>query len=130
MMHIELVGCKLNLNNTIIDLFCYYCPPNATLEAFKFSLNCFESVRISDICLIFGDFNHPSIDWSKPFDCKLPKAQAFSELCIDLGLVQVNNYPTRINNILDLVLTNDPLIISSLNVGAPFSTSESQQFTS
>ena len=121
---LELVGCTLKCNKVPTYMFCYYCPPNVTFDVFKHSLDYFKSLCLSKSCVIFGDFNLPSINWLAPYDCKEPKLRVFIEFCSDVGLDQMNMYPTRYNNLLDLVLTNDQLLISSLSVGVPFSTSD------
>ena len=41
-----------------------------------------------------------------------------------MGLVQCVEEPTRGDNILDLALVNDPLLIASYNVTAPFGSSD------
>jgi hypothetical protein len=52
-----------------------------------------------------------------------PKCIEFLKFYSNHGLTQVVRSPTRGNKFLDLILTNDPLIVSSLSVGEPFSTS-------
>ena len=48
----------------------------------------------------------------------------FLDATIDLGFSQYVAEPTRGENILDIVLCNDPLLISEVNVGPPFSISD------
>ena len=62
-------------------------------------------------------------------DCTEPKSREFLKFCSDNGCVQLVNNPTRLNNFLDLVLTNDPLIVSSVMVDVPFSTSDHNSIT-
>ena len=52
------------------------------------------------------------------------KSSLLLDLCQANLLCQLVTEPTRDNNILDLVLTNDPQLVSSLNVLEQFSTSD------
>ena len=69
--------------------------------------------------IVAGDFNYPDIDWQR----KTTQAQSttrrlhdeFIELVDDFTLTHVNS-PTRLNRILDLVLTNAPGNCSSCTV--------------
>ena len=70
--------------------------------------------------IVAGDFNYPDIDWQR----KTTQAQSttrrlhdeFIELVDDFTLTQHVNSPTRLNRILDLVLTNAPGNCSSCTV--------------
>jgi len=73
---------------------------------------------------VFRDFNLPSIDWSGVPDSCYPKPKKFLTIFSDNGCVQLIDSPTRGKAFLDLVLTNDPLIISNVTVSAPFYTSD------
>jgi hypothetical protein len=70
--------------------------------------------------IITGDINLPEIDWSlytaPNDDVHLP----FLERMINNGFSQLVTEPTRQENTLDLVLCNDPLLISDCRVGVPF----------
>jgi len=48
----------------------------------------------------------------------------FLEFCIQFGLYQFVDSPTRENHILDLVLSSDHNIMSDLHISNPFSTSD------
>jgi len=64
-----------------------------------------------------GDFNYPGIDWSslKADDT----GQKFLKLVLDCFLEQQVQEPTRFNNILDLVLTNDVKVNGEVQIVAP-----------
>ena len=79
--------------------------------------------------LVLGDFNLPSIDWNKHIDPSDPKSKEILTFCSDHGCVQLITSPTCQGNFLDLVLTNDPMIVSSVMVGMPFSTSDHDSIT-
>ena len=123
----ELVGCSLHVGNSCLTLLCFYCAPNVDrvnftkcLDGFKLLLK--KSNRSA--VLIFGDFNLPNISWSSPQTGTSSQESEFVLFCQELGLHQVNTHPTRENSILDLVLTDDPLLIANLTVQPSFGTSD------
>jgi len=121
----EIAACRIVMDYLTINLCCIYCPPNMSLESFKLSLKRLASVCLpSEACLEFGDFNIPSMNWSGDPDSNYPKPKEFLKFCMDNGCVQLIDFPTRGNAFLDLVLTNDPLIVSNVTVSAPFFTSD------
>jgi Reverse transcriptase (RNA-dependent DNA polymerase)/Endonuclease-reverse transcriptase len=126
----ELVACRIVMGSFSLNVCCLYCPPNLSPELFKLTLDALASVCVmSETCLVFGDFNLPSLEWNKHMDPSQPKPKEFLKFCSDQGYMQLINSPTRGSNFLDLVLTNDPLIISSVVVSAPFSTSDHDSIT-
>ena len=73
---------------------------------------------------IVGDFNCPDIDWNW---CRTPSnaiSQRLYNFIMADGFVQFVDKPTHGNNILDLVLTNEPSWLESINVESPFSSSD------
>jgi hypothetical protein len=70
---------------------------------------------------ITGDFNFPELTWN----CDLtsqnvsPSSTEFRDLAYDFFLEQVNPYPTRLNNILDLILTNSPECVIDVSCISP-----------
>ena len=105
-------------------LYCFYSPPNITFELFLLSLACFKTVSNFKSSIIFCDFNLPEIDWNDVSVFYSARARALLDLCDDLGWSQVNCSPTRGTNVLDLVFTNDPLLVSSISTGMPFGSSD------
>ena len=74
--------------------------------------------------IILGDFNCPDIDW-QTLSCSTDLCHTlFYDFVVDNGFSQCITMPTRQCNILDLVLVNDPFIISRTDITAPFSTSD------
>jgi hypothetical protein len=64
-----------------------------------------------------GDFNFPDLTWNLNDiqDCTPPPyAIEFQELMYDFFLQQVNFFPTRFINIMDLILTNIPECVIDL----------------
>jgi hypothetical protein len=66
--------------------------------------------------LIVGDFNFPSIDWATPSSTGGPLPREFLYACLDNDLYQNVTEPTRGNNILDLVFSNEPHLVQKLEV--------------
>ena len=70
--------------------------------------------------IIGGDFNLPSMDW--PNMCLKPKASYvnshnnFLEVLEDLSLHQLVLEPTRLGNVLDLIITNVPDLVPRVEV--------------
>ena len=64
--------------------------------------------------LIMGDFNFPHIDWVS-IDCD-KDSESFLDLVQDCFLTQHVHVPTRLTNILDLVLTSEPGMIEEVQV--------------
>jgi len=126
---VELVGCSIIIDKLNLYVFCFYCAPKISSEEFSISLEALRSLLlISKDHLIFGDFNLPSIDWRSDWDNPVfpnePRPQAFQLFCLDMGLIQINHYPTRKDAVLDLILVNDPMIVSELNWGVPLGRSD------
>ena len=71
--------------------------------------------------VMFGDFNLPLIQWSNfTFPNTMPY-NTFAECINENSLTQHVNFPTRGSNILDLVFTADPLLVSQVTSQDHFS---------
>ena len=76
--------------------------------------------RTNNIVLAGGDFNFPGWDWKKK--CLKPKTPyprlhyKFGEILDDNGITQIVEEPTRLDNTLDLILTNRPNQINRTQV--------------
>ena len=107
---LELVTVELTTNSrTKLCICCCYRPPNSDRN----SLNLFDSyLAILSTCydniVIYGDFNLPKIIWYSPDQTTGSDELQFTELLNDYFLSQVNNQPTRGENILDLIITSAP----------------------
>ena len=106
----------LRLKNPDLILVNIYRPPNASCEDFNDILNevrkCTNKLPapLSNI-IIAGDFNFPNTEWdSITISCN--QAAKLKDLTDSLFLRQYVMSPTRNQNILDLVFSNDELIAS------------------
>lgn len=129
--HLEL--CVIDVQPVNIRLFALYRPPgsNRSPGLLQYTIDicdCISSLLPNNqSSIICGDFNFPDIDWHADNCLRLDNSSStgvFLSLCIKFGLSQLVNYPTRNDNILDLILTNDPNSISNIQVSDPFCLSD------
>ena len=98
----------------------FYRPPNSNLDHLK---ELKKSLRVRhasqfnlDQIIICGDFNLPDIDWSTSIASSSESLHNyFTKFVKDNYLWQLVHFPTRNNNILDLILTNIPDKIHNLH---------------
>jgi hypothetical protein len=136
--HLELCTIDILLTdaNVKLRLFVCYRPPSSNYDVCALQYvtdlcDCIDKLfPVNSPALICGDFNLPMIDWSLD-NCSLCSDSTCSGIFLDFyynhGLCQCVTTPTRYNNVLDLIFTND--INCVLNVGSiePFSTSDHNQ---
>ena len=105
------VSIKLQAARTLY--VCSFYRPNCQDETSSVALrDALNRIPSHSNIIVAGDFNYPDIDWQR----KTMQAQSttrrlhdeFIELVDDFTLTQHVNSPTRLNRILDLVLTNAP----------------------
>ena len=95
----------------------FYRPPNSDLAYIKESKKSMllASKAKFDQLVVCGDFNLPHIDWATGTATTSNDIHNhFTKIVRDNYLWQLVTFPTRINNILDLILTNVPDKIASL----------------
>ena len=109
----ELVCVKLLVESSKPVIICrYYRPPSANTEVMENLRSSLKQIQESESAtlLLSGDFNLPSIDWETYTLKQNPAHQRESLLLLEtiaeLGLKQFVDFPTRGNNLLDLILTN------------------------
>ena len=130
---VEVLAVNVISHDGAIRFIVVYRPPEYNLigrEYMKLLCECLKYLfETKDTIIMVGDFNLPCIDWnnfSSPCD---DIHSAFFDLCMQSGFIQLVNEPTRGNNCIDLVLTNDQMIVSELSVNEPFSTSDHSKVT-
>ncbi len=116
----QYVSFKVSYNNSIVNVFLVYRPPNCLKE------NCDKLDQILEHApnnsIFIGDFNYPNIDWDNLI-CD-NKSLSFLNTCLDKNFSQYVDFPTHSrNNILDLVLSNNDNIVNVENLG-PLSNSD------
>jgi hypothetical protein len=101
-----------------------YRPPNASVED---SVNLFnyitETLESTKHFIIYGDFNLNDIDWVN-FNATSNISKEFLNTCLKSGATQCVNFPTRNENILDLILCSDQNLIQEITCSEPFSLSD------
>ena len=124
----ECVGVDL-LGEVNVRFLTFYKPPSSCNDNddLTMSLIC-DFLEMSSVfngsILIVGDFNCDKIDWLHSNIKSGGNQLRFLNTVIDLGFQQYILEPTRGENVLDILLCNDPLLISDVKVSAPFSTSD------
>ena len=112
--------------------FVVYRPPSSCMQSYNMAaekmsqlVKCLESnINPAGVTLILGDFNCPDVEW-KLYQCSSDLCQKMlCDFAVFNGFTQCTPEPTRSGNLLDLVLVNDSLIVSDVNVSPPFSTSD------
>ena len=115
------------MSNCEILICSCYRPPNAEknwMESFEKYLNdvCTRHSKI----VLAGDFNLPRACWNSHENSKRANERTFIRILDDYFLEQINNFPTRGDNILDLVITSIP---NKVNVCEMLRPSESEMST-
>ena len=103
-------------------LVVYRAPSSDHMPRLLECINAFSNVKYH--CIIAGDFNCNGIDWQT---LKAPcdgTQDALLNFAIMMGFSQVVQSPTRGDNLLDLVFSNEPLAMCNVNVIHPFGNSD------
>ena len=117
---IEWTKVKLK-NNKDLYLSSFYMPHRnlEDLNNLNLSLKKLSEKSKNKRILLAGDFNCPDIDWETlsvhPNASDRDVQQTLIDISVEHGLTQVHNQPTRQDNILDLVFTNNSSLIKSSN---------------
>ena len=76
----------------------------------------------SDNIVIFGDFNLPDIQWSSYSYPSTRLYQSFMDCIIENALRPTQHVivPTRGTNVLDQILSTDPMVVSRVTAGDHF----------
>ena len=107
------IDLKIHNNPRIV---CIYRPPNCTNQYHEHIMCNVISYCSRDVTniVMLGDFNLPLIQWPNLTSPNTRPYNTFIECINEHALIQHVNFPTRENNILDLVFSEDPLIVSQL----------------
>ena len=134
----EIVWTKIHFARNKSTLFTsYYRPPGDhldSIEALQASLSkLYRSQKSTPNVLIAGDFNLPDIDWDSQLTTKTRTASKLNkllEIISEFGLQNMVNDPTRIEsgNILDLIITSNPSIITNTHTTPGMSDHEAVTF--
>ena len=116
---LELVTVELTSksNSKYLLCCCYKSQQNVNSQWLgKFNIFLNNSCSQYSNMLVCGDFNFPKISWkSLELTTGVDEVQ-FTEQLYDYHLTQLNTFPTRGNNVLDLVITNVPSQVENVSV--------------
>ena len=119
---LECVAVEINLSpeKTLLLINCYRPPLDREFfHNFKDVIANFHLDKYWS-ALIVGDFNYPDINWidgSGFTNSTSSEEQQFADFIMDHYFYQLVDKLTRVNNILDLVLSNCPISIASVESG-------------
>ena len=111
-----------------LRFFCVYRPPGNDTNAQLYLdvlLKCIRKYSVaSRTNVIVGDFNCPYIDWTTYSSANDYVSSTMLTFVVESGLWQFVDFATRGCNVLDIVLADDPLIISSVTAAPPLGKSD------
>jgi hypothetical protein len=103
-----------------VNVCCAYRPPDCSAENTKTLLRVIDPF-VTDRFLLAGDFNLPHINWDQKTSTD-PSARLLLDFLASQNLTQFVDQPTRVNNILDLVISN--IDIEKTDVAETFSNAD------
>ena len=116
----EILWCSLKLaSSKTLFIGAYYRPHEGDAESLAELQLSLSRLNMQHLVLLAGDFNFPGWKWSthEVQNCNYPALHhQFGDMLDDSGLTQLVEEPTRNNNTLDLVLTNNPTLVSEVSV--------------
>lgn len=127
-VELELLAFDLLMSGTKYRLIVCYRPPHSDVIARSYVENlvkCLEVlVRVDHIVLLAGDLNLPEVNWDN-FTVLSSKIQLQLASFFQVeGFSQFVRNPTRGDKVLDVVLCNDPIVISDCVTGPPVGASD------
>ncbi len=67
--------------------------------------------------VLLGDFNYPDINWTRGLASARDGQRTFLHFTFSAGLDQMVRFPTRKENVLDLVFVTEPNLVQCLEIG-------------
>ena len=126
----EAVWVRIFFNEKKIDLVNIYQPPRPNSKDMPKALTDYidKYFKPNNTTIIMGDFNYSGVDWMRMTATKQNGQDLFVDHTCMLGLTQKVNFATRGKNVLDLVFTNEPDVISNIETTQKLSDHESLTF--
>ena len=101
-----------------------YRPPDTCHEISVVLFNMlYELLKNVKHYVMMGDFNLPDICWTD-FTAQSALSREFLTFCFKIGAFQVVNFPTRGENLIDLIFCSDRNYFKQVEPGMPFATSD------
>ena len=115
--NLEALTIMISYSKGQILLWCVYIPPNPDAYYFRSYVSYLSNLVTSHESILFpGDYNLPDIIWSS-LSCSSSNSNLFCDFIFQHNLSQLIESPTHIHgNTLDLVLKNDPELVSDLSI--------------
>uniref|UniRef100_A0A1X7UPZ9 Endonuclease/exonuclease/phosphatase domain-containing protein n=1 Tax=Amphimedon queenslandica TaxID=400682 RepID=A0A1X7UPZ9_AMPQE len=114
--NVELIMVQLNSSPPIL-LCRVYLPPKSPESSIHSLLSHLSSFSHLGPFILVGDFNFADIDWSS-FYATCPSSRLFCNYLFTNNLVQLVDSPTHSHgNILDLIVTSHPELVTNITVG-------------
>ena len=119
----EIIWVKIECHgNKPLYIASYYRPKETDRESTEELAKSISMVRDLKACHIWvlGDLNYPGFTWDDTLPSIKPDCQhqslyeEFLDILNEFNLVQMVEKPTRLNNILDLFLTNNPTLVNKV----------------
>ena len=117
----ECIAVKIETHRKPVVITVAYRPPKSNLQYLEYLVNDIKTITSkykASPHWIGGDLNLPDIDWSTNSIAghQYPKAlnESFINMMEDTSMEQLVDFPTRKKNILDILLTNNPSLVSNL----------------
>jgi len=108
---------ELHTSQRMINLVTYYWPPSAAVDSLQSLYSSLPAASTSHLVVVCGDFNAPGVDWATLTPTvKSPVAETLCRFVCDNFFTQLVSTPTRGDSILDLLLTSNTDLISSVGV--------------
>ena len=114
------VQLKIRSKNFLINLI--YRPPANNAASDKIMYDQIIEISNAFDCVIFGDFNLPVSTWGDTLSCH--SGHDLYNKLLESALSQHVHKPTRGDNTLDLIFSTNDNLVSNVNIGPEFSTSD------
>ena len=123
--HLEIVCVDVLTLPTTLRVFVAYRPPSSGADYQTSLMQCLRSYySLNCVNIVAGDFNCPRVDWS----CLTCPNDTINEpllkFAIECGFIQTVKFPTREENILDLILIDDVQRLLSISERPPLGHSD------
>jgi len=126
--HLEIIGFDIVNLCPKLRVFVIYRPPHYSSQEATHNemlIRClYEHRNIRYSHVVVGDFNLPKIDWNTMCCPNDHVSKPFLDLFVVCGYSQLVNFSTRGNKVLDLILTDDDLLIHNIEPCPPIGCSD------
>ena len=119
----EALWYKIQDNGDSIIVGVVYRAPSTSFEEDENLIGTLREMEKYKRVMVVGDFNFPDIKWQS-LDADTREAKNFLQVIQDNFWYQHINQPTRVNNILDLLLTSEEEMVECIEIGEQLGTAD------